>query len=616
MTSPETGPKGDRSKRRSSPKHAVRRLQPVQRSSVSAVSWLVVAGKQPRPGDSPESRARLDNLATPATLRAINNEPGQETMQADYVIVGAGSAGCVLATRLTEDANTSVILIEAGGKDTNPLIHVPAGFYKMLDHDKLTWKYRSEPDPGTHGRAIVYTRGRVVGGSSSINGLIYIRGQPEDYDHWAQLGNRGWSWDDCLPLFRAAERWEGQENAVRGKDGPLHTANMDRSPICAAVVESGKHLGLTYQEDVNGITHGSVDTIGWCQQTRNGRRRASAARTYLARALSRPNLRLITNAMVRRVIFEGKSAVGVEFARGGAVQRVTAEREVILAAGAIGSPHILQLSGVGDAEHLSDIGVPVIHELKGVGRNMQDHFQARISHPVAGLPTANEKARGIPLAIEVLRWMVTGKGILSYSPSLVAASVKVLESSATSDMQVSFAPGSFKNGQIGELEETPGLSAGAWQMRPLSRGYVRAQSNRPEDMPLINPRYLSDETDRMALLGGLRFARRMFEAPSLKPYLLAESLPGEDVRTDDELLDYARRYGGTCYHASCTCMMGQHPLAVVDDQLRVHGMEGLRVIDASIMPAVTSTNTNAPTIMIAEKGAAMIKAATRERVAA
>ncbi len=316
------------------------------------------------------------------------------------------------------------------------------------------------------------------------------------------------------------------------------------------------------------------------------------------------------------MIFEGKRAVGVEFARGGATQRVTAGREVILSAGAIGSPHILQLSGVGDAEHLSEIGVPVVHELKGVGRNMQDHFTARVSYPVEGLATANERARGIPLAIEVLRWMITGKGILSYSPSLVAASVKVLELSATSDMQITFAPGSFKDGQIGELEETPGLSAGAWQMRPLSRGYVKAKSNRPEDMPLINPRYLSDETDRMALLGGLRFARRMFEAAALKPYVRTESLPGPDVQTDDELLDYARRYGGTCYHASCTCMMGQHPLAVVDERLRVHGMEGLRVIDASIMPAVTSNNTNAPTIMIAERGAVMIKAATQERLAA
>jgi choline dehydrogenase len=537
-------------------------------------------------------------------------------MQADYVIVGAGSAGCVLATRLTEDPNVNVILIEAGGKDYNPLIHVPAGFFKMLDHDKLTWKYRSEPDPGTAGRAIVYTRGRVVGGSSSINGLIYIRGQPEDYDHWAQQGNRGWSWDDCLPVFRASERWEGEANEVRGKDGPLNTTNVDRSPICAAVIEAGKQVGLTYQEDVNGIGHGSIDTIGWCQQTRNGRRRASAARTYLSQAMTRRNLRLVTSAMVHRVLFEGKRAVGVEFSRGGATERADATREVILSGGAIGSAHILQLSGVGDAEHLAGIGVPVVHELKGVGWNMQDHFQARVSYPVVGLATANEKSRGIPLAMEVLRWMFTGKGMLTYSPSLVAASVKVLESSASSDMQITFAPGSFKNGQIGDLEETPGLSGGAWQMRPLSRGYVRAKSNRPEDMPLINPRYLSDETDRMALLGGLRFARKMFEAPALKRYVQTESLPGPDIRSDDELLAYARQYGGTTYHASCTCMMGQHAMSVVDEQLRVHGMQALRVIDASIMPAVTSNNTNAPTIMIAEKGAMMVKAAARERLAA
>jgi choline dehydrogenase len=271
---------------------------------------------------------------------------------------------------LPRTSRPASILIEAGAKDHNPLIHVPAGFYKMLDHDKLTWKYRSELDPGTNGRAIVYTRGRVGDGSSSINGFVYIRGQPEDYDHWAQLENRGWSWDDCLPLFRAAEHWEGSENEVRGKDGPLHTSNMERSPLCAAVVESGKQLGLAYQDDVNGITYGSVDTIGWCQQTRNGRRRASAARAYLARALSRPNLRLITDAMVHRVIFDGKRAVGVEFARNGATQRATAGREMILSAGAIGSPHILQLSGVGDAEHLSEIGVPVMHALQGVGRKL------------------------------------------------------------------------------------------------------------------------------------------------------------------------------------------------------------------------------------------------------
>src|SRR6266702_6868732 len=316
-------------------------------------------------------------------------------MHADYVIVGAGSAGCVLANRLTEDPATRVVLIEAGGKDWNPLIHIPAGFMKMLDHKTLTWQFRAE---AVDGREIIYPRGRVLGGSSSINGLIYIRGQPEDYDHWAQLGNRGWSWDDCYPFFKKAERWEGEADEVHGKDGYLFTSKMDRSPICAKVVEAGIELGLEYREDVNNLPPGAGNSIGWCQQTRGGRTRASTARTYLRPALKRPNLELVTKALVHRILFDGTRAVGVEFSRNGAFERADAAREVILSAGAVGSPHLLQLSGVGDPEHLAKTGIAVTHALPGVGRNMQDHYVVRMTYPIHGAPTANERARGLPLA--------------------------------------------------------------------------------------------------------------------------------------------------------------------------------------------------------------------------
>ena len=532
-------------------------------------------------------------------------------MQADYVIVGAGSAGCVLANRLTEDPATRVVLIEAGGRDWNPLIHIPAGFMKLLDHPTLTWGFKAEADPGTNGRPIPYPRGRVLGGSSSINGLIYIRGQPEDFDHWAQLGNRGWGWDDVLPYFKQAENWQGETSELHGKGGFLTTSPMTERPAaCQAIIDAGKEIGLEYRPDVNNLSPGAGDSIGWCQQTRGGRRRASAARTYLRPAAKRPNLTVVTGALVHRVIVRrqarGRRRVLARRLRElhrnrrcGARSDPRRRRGRLAASLAIvgrrraGDPRQGRHPGPSRAARRRAEFPGPLHRPHVVrGERHRDLERAR-PRPVlrqrsAALPQLGDRDADLQrLAVRRL-----GQGAGGIGDPGRAVRVRPGELQAGADPQA-------RRQARHHRRAVADAAAVAW----LCAGSLPD----PREQPAINPRYLAEDTDRRAMVGGLKFLRRLFAAPSLAKYIVAEKMPGPDVQTDDELLDYARQNGSTVYHASCSCMMGNHAMSVVDDRLRVHGLDALRVIDASVMPAVSSTNTNAPTIMIAEKGAALIR---------
>nr|WP_294552699.1 GMC family oxidoreductase N-terminal domain-containing protein [uncultured Rhodopila sp.] len=526
-------------------------------------------------------------------------------MQADYIVVGAGSAGCVVAARLSE-TGARVILLEAGPKDSLPWIHIPAGVLKLLNHPVVNWNYSAEGPEGSFGRRIHWPRGKTLGGSSSINGMLYVRGNPADYDGWAQMGCRGWSFDDVLPYFRKSEDYrQGGDADYRGKDGPLKVEDYRTIlPLTHCFVAAAQHAGHPFSDDLNGR---EPEGVGYSQMTRIGRWRGSTAQTFLKAARGRPNLRVETEALATRLLFEGKRCTGVTFRQRGQTTEATALREVILCGGSVNSPHLLQVSGVGPAAHLQSIGVPVVHDLPGVGANLQDHYVARMSHRVRGAVSINTLARGLRLAREALRFAIEGRGALTFGVTTAQVFCRSAAEKASPDLQLLFTPASYDAGRFGELERQDGMTVAVCPVRPDSRGTIMAAGPDASVYPVITPNYLSDPADARVLLAGMRLTRAIFASPAIAVHSLVETLPGFGIDTDDGLMDYARRYGTTLYHPVGTCRMGDGPAAVVDSRLRVRGLDGLRVIDASIMPTLTTGNTNAPTIMIGEKGADMIR---------
>lgn len=531
-------------------------------------------------------------------------------MEFDYVIVGAGSAGSILADRLTASGKYSVIVLEAGPSDyRNPFIHFPAGFFKLLENKNVNWVYYTDPEERTKGRRILYPRGRVLGGSSSINGVMQVRGQRDDYEDWAAMGARGWSYQEVLPYFKKSETYLPGDPAYRGKSGPLIVEEYrGHHPLTHDFVKAGQELGLKYNSDYNGAHQ---EGIGYVQQTRSGRWRMSTARAFLRPAMKRANLSVETGVLVKELNFAGNRIAGVTFARGmgkGEPEPVTAKREVIVCGGAINSPQLLQLSGIGNPEHLKSIGVPVKVALPGVGYNFHDHYVARVVRKIEGRTTVNELSRGPRLAWQVARWMLFGDGILTYSAGNGIGFWRSEPNMTRPDVQISFAPASYPNGQIGKLDTMPGVTCGAWQCRPEARGTVLAKSRNPEEAPAIRPNYLDHEVDRKAIIAGLKLCRKILNASPFQRHGSDEVYPGKDIQTDDEWFDYAYQYGSTVYHPVGTCKMGTDRMAVVDPELRVHGVAGMRIVDASVFPKMTSSNTNAPTMMIAEKAADMILA--------
>lgn len=545
-------------------------------------------------------------------------------IEADYVIVGGGSAGCVLAARLSEDPTVKVLLLEAGGDDrplrnprqflSNLLIHVPVGYASTLKDPKVNWLYQTEPDLGVGNRSHVWPRGKVLGGSSSINAMLYIRGQMEDYDGWRQLGATGWTWDEVLPYFLRAEHQERPELcadvATHATGGPLNVADMDGHAVSDALIDACEEAGLPRRRDLNGSDQ---EGAGWFQVTQRNGLRCSAASAYLHPAMRRGNLRVVTDAHATRIVLDGRQATGVEYLHQGRTLRAVARAEVLLAGGAVNSPQLLELSGIGGGERLFRLGIPVAADRAQVGEGLQDHYAVSARYRLnRGVETVNEQTRGWRFAREVASFAFRRRGLLTLSAAHVGAFVKTREGLATPDVQFHILPATMDLKVLAEqqkmqLEDEPGLTLAPCQLRPESRGHVHLRSPDPTDHPAITTNYLSDPIDRDTIVAGLRWARRIAAQPALAAIIRAEMDPGPGAASDEALLDFARATGTTIYHPVGTNRMGSDADAVVDPQLRVNGIERLRVIDASVMPRLVSGNTNAPTIMIAEKAADMIR---------
>jgi choline dehydrogenase-like flavoprotein len=524
----------------------------------------------------------------------------------DYIIVGAGSAGCVLANRLSADPSTRVLLLEAGRKDDSLYIPIPVGFYKLLTSTEYNWGFWTEPEAGTGNRRIATPRGKTLGGSSSINGLLYVRGQPLDYDTWAQFGNRGWSYESVLPYFRKSETFVDGGDASRGHDGELSvTTTTEKHVLLDAWVDAAEAEGFPRNADYN---NGDQEGFGYYQLTMRNGKRASTARAFLQPVRHRSNLRVETGAYASGLIFEGKRAVGVRYSVKGEMREARAAGEVILAAGAVQSPQLLELSGIGQGTLLQEHGITVLQDLPGVGENYRDHYGTRMRWRVKQPITLNELTRGPAFLKELARYALFGQGILTYGAGAIHGFVKSRPEMDTPDVQFHLAHASYADAATRKLETEPGMTLAVCQLRPESQGTIHIQSPDASVPPAIHGNFLSNPIDVDAIVEGMKIGRRIAEAKPLDPYRAHEMTPGPDCTSEADFERFARETGQTLYHIVGTAKMGpaSDRMAVVDDRLRVHGIGGLRVVDASIMPTLVSGNTNAATIMIAEKGAAML----------